>query len=465
MPGVVSIGTYLPYYRLSPATLGWPHKTSRLLASHDQDSLTLALEASRRCLLGFDRAKVDAVLFVSSSPPFIEKLSSSILAAGLRLKSDVLALDVAGSLGGFGRALSLGLGLIESNRAAYVLIATGDKRRTKPLSQLEATNSDAGAAVLLGPTGEIASVLGEGFFSSPILDAWQLAGEPYLRDTEERFVQEQGYTSALPRALDNLLKKTGLTNEAFSYACIATPEPRRLPLAIKTLKLKADSLLGEGLSNSFGFFGNSSPLFLLNEALLKANPGELLLLAGYGDGAFSIALKAADGLLGSRPKPFPKVFKDVPSYTDALKWHGAMEYSPQARRPPIDPPSPIAMYRESEQNLALVGVRCKACGYPQYPPQRLCTRCRGMDFEKEPFADKRARLFTYALDTLGPTPEPPLIVCFIDFEGGGRMQCLMSDADPKALKVGMPLEMSFRRLFSAGGIPNYFWKCTPLREG
>jgi uncharacterized OB-fold protein len=66
---------------------------------------------------------------------------------------------------------------------------------------------------------------------------------------------------------------------------------------------------------------------------------------------------------------------------------------------------------------------------------------------------------------LGPTPDPPLIVCFIDFEGGGRMQCLMTDADPKELNIGMPLEMTFRRLFVADGIPNYFWKFTPIKEG
>jgi len=45
------------------------------------------------------------------------------------------------------------------------------------------------------------------------------------------------------------------------------------------------------------------------------------------------------------------------------------------------------------------------------------------------------------------------------------MQCLMTDTDPKELSVGMPLEMTFRKLFVADDIPNYFWKCTPMREG
>jgi len=27
----------------------------------------------------------------------------------------------------------------------------------------------------------------------------------------------------------------------------------------------------------------------------------------------------------------------------------------------------------------------------------------------------------------------------------------------------MPLDMSFRKLYEAEGIHNYFWKCTPVR--
>jgi hypothetical protein len=29
--------------------------------------------------------------------------------------------------------------------------------------------------------------------------------------------------------------------------------------------------------------------------------------------------------------------------------------------------------------------------------------------------------------------------------------------------VGMPLEMTFRRLYYVGGIYNYWWKCQPVR--
>jgi len=181
MPGIVRIGTYLPHHRLSAATQGWPHASSRAVAYHDQDSLTLAVEASRRCLMGFDLDKVDAVFFVSTSSPFLEKLSSAFLAAGLGLRSDVLALDIAGSPAGLGAALEAGLGMIASNRARYVLIASGDCRDAMPFSSIEALSSDTGGAVLLGRQDVIAEFEGSSFLTLPILDTWQLRHERYLK--------------------------------------------------------------------------------------------------------------------------------------------------------------------------------------------------------------------------------------------------------------------------------------------
>ena len=41
----------------------------------------------------------------------------------------------------------------------------------------------------------------------------------------------------------------------------------------------------------------------------------------------------------------------------------------------------------------------------------------------------------------------------------------MTDVDPDAVEIGMPVEMTFRRLNVADGIANYFWKARPRRGG
>ena len=49
----------------------------------------------------------------------------------------------------------------------------------------------------------------------------------------------------------------------------------------------------------------------------------------------------------------------------------------------------------------------------------------------------------------------------VDFDGGGRFQCELTDVDPSAVAIGQRVEMTFRRLFTAGGVHNYFWKAKP----
>jgi hydroxymethylglutaryl-CoA synthase len=60
-----------------------------------------------------------------------------------------------------------------------------------------------------------------------------------------------------------------------------------------------------------------------------------------------------------------------------------------------------------------------------------------------------------------PTLNPPGVNGVIDFEGGGRMICELTDCDINKMKVGMAVEMSFRKMFVNKGIINYFWKAKP----
>ena len=123
-----------------------------------------------------------------------------------------------------------------------------------------------------------------------------------------------------------------------------------------------------------------------------------------------------------------------------------------------------AIWREREANISLRGVKCKVCGTVQFPPQRVCANCRAKDqFESYRLSDKKAEIFTFSMDNLKVTPEPPTVTTTVDFEGGGRWESYMTDRDIKDVKVGLPVEMSFRKLLYVDGIHNYFWKSIPIR--
>jgi hydroxymethylglutaryl-CoA synthase len=147
-----------------------------------------------------------------------------------------------------------------------------------------------------------------------------------------------------------------------------------------------------------------------------------------------------------------------------LQWKGFYHPDPGVRRPPIPSPSAPALYREQDKNIRFYGVKCRGCQTTQYPPQKVCTRCgsRG-NFENVRLSDKNATLFTYSMDYIAGTIDVPLVVSVINFDGGGRALVTMTDRDIGEIKIGMPLQMSFRKLYSTSGIHNYYWKCVPLR--
>ncbi len=75
---------------------------------------------------------------------------------------------------------------------------------------------------------------------------------------------------------------------------------------------------------------------------------------------------------------------------------------------------------------------------------------------------RKRRFSAYSIDQLQPTLNPPGVNGVIDFEGGGRMIVELTDCDVDKVKIGMPLEMTFRKMFTSRGIHNYFWKARPV---
>ena len=56
-------------------------------------------------------------------------------------------------------------------------------------------------------------------------------------------------------------------------------------------------------------------------------------------------------------------------------------------------------------------------------------------------------------------------VAVIDFDGGGRMPMELTDVDADGVAIGDRVEPTFRRISTADGIHNYFWKARPVRTG
>jgi uncharacterized OB-fold protein len=80
-------------------------------------------------------------------------------------------------------------------------------------------------------------------------------------------------------------------------------------------------------------------------------------------------------------------------------------------------------------------------------------------------ANTQATIATYTIDRLAYSLSPPTVAAVLDFDGGGRYTCELTDVDPDTVAVGQRVELTFRRTVTAKNIHNYFWKARPIRGG
>jgi uncharacterized OB-fold protein len=149
-------------------------------------------------------------------------------------------------------------------------------------------------------------------------------------------------------------------------------------------------------------------------------------------------------------------------YPTFLTWRGQLHREPP-RRPDPTPPSAPPSFRRERWKYGFEASRCENCATRHLPPARVCVKCQSVDqMAPERLADVAGTIATFTIDRLAFTLSPPTVVAVVDFDGGGRFQCELTDVDPATVKIGNRVEMTFRRIFTSGGVHNYFWKAKPL---
>ena len=153
------------------------------------------------------------------------------------------------------------------------------------------------------------------------------------------------------------------------------------------------------------------------------------------------------------------------AYAVFLSWRGQLRREPPRRPDPERPDAP-AMLRNEGWKFGFDASRCEVCGFVHLPPTRVCLSCRSVDrMAPLRLADARGTVATFTVDRLAYSLSPPMVGAVIDFDGGGRYRGEMTDVDPSAVAIGTRVEMTFRRLYSAEGVHNYFWKARPVSDG
>ena len=84
MRGIISAAGYLPYWRLERSAIGAFHggrgSGTRTVASYDEDTTTLAVEAGRLALKG-TTVEPETLWFATSTPTYAEKTNATVVHA------------------------------------------------------------------------------------------------------------------------------------------------------------------------------------------------------------------------------------------------------------------------------------------------------------------------------------------------------------------------------------------------
>ncbi len=484
MVGIKAYGLSLPLYRLNRGEINkawkmspFPMRGERSTASHDEDSLTLAVNAARDGLVGIDPKSLDGIFCCSTTFPYYEKLSSTIAAAALDMKPEIRAVDLSNSLRSGTIAFALALDAIKAGSAQNLLVTASDCRLGAPGGDLEQSIGDAGVALLLGKEDLIAEVEDTYTVADEFCGMWRSNDDRFIRLWEDRMVHDEGYSKILDKAITGCLKKCGLSISDFDKIVYDAPsDPRRHAKLAKKLGITKDQLQNT-FFETVGHTGTALAPMMLVAALDEAKPGDRILFAAYGNGADVNVLRVTEAIStvknrGTFLKQLEK--KKMLEYPTYLKWRNLVPIE-EAKRPKLPATSISNLHRNEKILLGLYGVKCKECGTVQYTqagmlsfyvmPERICIDCGAKDqFEDYRFADKKGTLFSYTQDNLTAAQDPPMTVGIIDFEGGGRGAFEVTDKDFGRIDVDAPVELTFRHLFFDGGIHNYYWKVRPCAD-
>ncbi len=475
--GIQRIGAYVPRLRLLRAEIvratAWFNQATaasargeRSVANWDEDVLTMAVEASRDCLHERSREDIARVVLASTSLPFADRLNAGIVKEALGLPDEIGAFDVTGSQRGGASAL---LSALESCASAGPVLCVASEQRTAcAASPAELANGDAAVALLVAAGAGIAEFVGGHSTTVDFVDRFRATDRAYDYEWESRWIRDEGYLQLIPQAIEAALRKCGVEATQVDHLALGLPIAGTERVIAAAAGVAVDCLV-PSLHESLGYAGAAQPLLLLARALERAVPGQVVVVAAFGQGVDVLVFRTTEALAVPTPALGLKAWlarrKTESNYVKYLYFTRQLKLD-EGMRAELDLKTPASMlYRDRRTVLALVGGKCSETGAVQYPKSAISVdpEARTVGTQSDyPLADLRARLVSFTADWLAYTPDPPSCYGIVDFDGGGRMLADIVDIDEEGLPVGAALRMMFRlKRRDARGFRHYFWKAVP----
>jgi len=484
MVGITAYGAFVPRRRLNRmavlTSMGWfapglmmSAQGERGMCSWDEDAMTLAVAAARDCLTGMDRNAVDAVYLASTSLPFKDRQNSGILAAAANLKEEgLVTADFTSSNKSGTTAILSAIDALKGGDKKSILVTAADAKPTRAAWFFQLWFGDGAASLLLGKDKVIAEFKGSHSISCDFVPSYRGANAKFDYGWEERWIRDEGYTKILPQAIKGLLEKTGTSLNDVSKVIFPCYLSKRIHGEIGKLIGAGRDKLADNLQEVLGDTGSAHPLAMFINTLEDAKPGDKIIVASFGQGSDALLFEVTDAIKDLPARRGMKgslaVRKEEDNYSKLLKWRDLIDVDMGIRAEAKKQTALSALWRNRKMVLGMVGGKCTKCGTPQFPKMRMCVNpsCHAVDTQvDEEFAHKPGIVKSFTGDMLAVSVEPPAIYGLVQFESGGRTMADFTDCELGEVKVGMPVQLTFRIKYydEDRDFYGYFWKATPKR--
>ncbi len=481
--GITGYGAYVPRLRIARGAIAAAHQWmaaglrghsagERAHCSWDEDSVTMAVEAGRDALAAHSEridGRLRGLTLLTATPPASELQCGALAAELLGLPAAVRTLDIASSNRALGAVLDQALcGRVDEGSPA--LLIASDRPYARPASTQEILQGAGAAAFTLGTNRVIATRLGSASRHALFVDHFRAAGAPADYWWEERWIRDEGYLKLLVGTVIDALNDAGVSAAAVNHFILPTPFKGAAAAVIKKLGVRPEAEV-DGLQQHCGFTGPAHGALMLAAALARAKPGEVIVLAGFGQGADALVLRATDAIgEATPPRGAAKALANGlvhDAYLRFATFERNLEPDWGMRGERNLKTAHTEQYRSAWQLGGFVAGRCPACGTVQFPQLAYCLTpgCNAprAHFKPHPLVDEPAHVLTYTADWATFHLAPPMYVGFLQFHSGARVLMEMVDVAPHGLDVGLPMQVVCRikDIDRTRGYPRYFWKATP----
>ncbi len=300
--GIVGYGSYIPRYRIKLESIAavWGADAEnykrglqlyeKSVPAHDQDTITMAVEASRRALVraGIDGSRIGAAYVGSESHPYAVKPSGTVLAEAIGATPECHTADFEFACKAGTEAMYVCYSQVKAGVIEYGLGVGADTSQGAPGDALEYSASAGAAAFIFGTTNILATVDFTYAYMTDTPDFWRREHQ-YYPQHGGRYTGDPAYFKHTLGAAHGILDKSGMKPDDFAYAVFHQPNGKFPMEAAKRLGFPREKVITGWLTPWLGnTYSGASPIGL-TAILDVAKPGDRILMVSFGSGAGSDA--------------------------------------------------------------------------------------------------------------------------------------------------------------------------------